>query len=193
MKKLNILLIDDEPESLNSSRNKLSMYVPQENIITACNAVEVMRAIKSVPVQLAFVDVEMPETDGFTITDYIRQAQPGTKIVFLTGHVELGAKSYDYEPLDFLSKPLDVLRLGRTFEKYARSCGARDVSRERLALEGANGFMLITPSEILYIAHEGRKNILYLENESREVRASLDELELMLSGATQPFSKSAFA
>lgn len=180
LKKLKILLIDDEPDSLESSRIKLTMYVPEENIYTAANAVEVMRVMNSLPIDLAFVDVEMPETDGFTIIDYIRRAQSRTKVVFLTGHAELGAKSYDYEPLDFLSKPLDVLRLERTFEKYERSTGIRDETRAQLALEGTNSFMLITPAEILYIAHEGRKNVLHLQDEVREVRASLDELELML-------------
>ena len=180
LKKLKVLLIDDEPGSLEASRGKLSLYVPEENIHTASNAVEVMRVMNSLPIGLAFVDVEMPETDGFTITDYIRRSQPSAQVVFLTGHVELGAKSYDYEPLDFLSKPLDVLRLKRTFEKYERSKGVRDETRAQLALEGSSGFMLISPAEILYIAHEGRKNVLHLASGLREVRASLDELELML-------------
>lgn len=180
IKKLKILLIDDEIESLEASRAKLAMYVSEENILTAVNAVEVLRIMNSEPIDLAFVDVEMPETDGFTIACYIRESQPRTQVVFLTGHVELGAKSYDYEPLDFLSKPLDVLRLKRTFEKYERAAGTRDGKREQLALEGANGFMIVSPAEILYIAHVNRKNVLHLENETREVRASLEQLELLL-------------
>jgi len=180
IRKLKILLIDDEPYSLAASRAKLAMYVDEENIHTASNAVEVMRVMSSIPVNLAFVDVEMPETDGFTITDYIRRSQPSAQVVFLTGHVELGAKSYDYEPLDFLSKPLDVLRLKRTFEKYENSMTRRDESHMKLALEGTSGFILISPAEILYIAREGRKTMLHLENEAREVHSPLDELELML-------------
>lgn len=177
---LKVLLIDDEISSLEASKIKLSMYVSEENIYTASNAVEVLRAMNSIPVNIAFVDVEMPETDGFAIIDYIRQSQPKTQVVFLTGHVELGAKSYDYEPLDFLSKPLDVLRLKRTFEKYERAAGVSGEKREQLALKGANGFMLIAPAEIFYIAHVGRKNVLHMESETCEVRTSLDELELML-------------
>lgn len=180
MKQLQILLIDDELASLEASLAKLTMYVPEENIHTAGNAVEVLRTINSIPVQIAFVDVEMPETDGFTIVDYIRQVQPTVQIVFLTGHAELGAKSYDYEPLDFLSKPLDVLRLKRTFERYARAAGIRDEHRNQLALEAASGFILIKPSDILYIAREGRKNVLHMDKATQDVHTSLDELELML-------------
>lgn len=179
-KKLQVLLIDDEPASLEASRTKLALYLPPENIHIAANAVEVMRIMNTLPIHLAFVDVEMPETDGFTIVDYIRRQQPNTQIVFLTGHAEMGARSYDYEPLDFLSKPLDVLRLQRTFERYDRRCNARPEQLEQIALDGAKGFLLISPAEIRYVAREGRKNVLYLQDMTHEVRTSLDELELML-------------
>ena len=180
LKKLQILLIDDEPASLEASRTKLAMYVAEENIHTATNAVEVMRLMNTLPILIAFVDVEMPETDGFTIVDYIRQIQPQTQIVFLTGHAEMGAKSYDYEPLDFLTKPLDVLRLKRTFERYEQYRNTRPEQLEQLALDGAKGFVLISPAEIQYIAREGRKNVLHLKDMTHEVRTPLDELELML-------------
>lgn len=180
LKIIQILLIDDEPASLKASRTKLAMYIPEENIHTATNAVEVMRVMNTLPIQIAFVDVEMPETDGFTIVNYIRQQQPKTQIVFLTGHAEMGAKSYDYEPLDFLTKPLDVLRLKRTFERYEQCRNARPEQLEQIALDGAKGFILISPAEINYVAREGRKNVLHLSNMTHEVHTSLDELELML-------------
>ena len=109
-----VLILDDEPASLEESRLAMKEYVKEENIICCTSAVETMRVIESRPVNLAFLDVEMPGTNGFTMSEYIHTKQPAMKYVFLTGHTELGAVSYDYEPFDFLSKPIDIVRLQKT-------------------------------------------------------------------------------
>lgn len=123
----------------------------------------------------------MPDTDGFSIIEYLRSTQPGAKSVFLTGHTELGAKSYDYEPLDFLCKPLDTLRLKKTFERFERSRSPGRQSREQVALEGASGFVLVSPCDILYIAREGRKAVIHCKTENHMVPYALDELETIFS------------
>lgn len=135
-KPIQVLIVDDEPICLEQSRQKIALYVGEEHICTAQNAVEVMEILRNTAVDLAFVDVEMPDTDGFSIIEYLRSTQPGAKSVFLTGHTELGAKSYDYEPLDFLCKPLDTLRLKKTFERFERSRSPADKAGNRWRWKG---------------------------------------------------------
>ena len=180
-KPIQVLIVDDEPICLEQSRQKIALYVGEEHICTAQNAVEVMEILRNTAVDLAFVDVEMPDTDGFSIIEYLRSTQPGAKSVFLTGHTELGAKSYDYEPLDFLCKPLDALRLKKTFERFERSRSPGRQSREQVALEGASGFVLVSPCDILYIAREGRKAVIHCKTENHMVPYALDELETIFS------------
>ncbi len=116
----NILIIEDEPVPMEQSRQMVSLYINPDGNHTAFNSVEVMRILQSVPIDLAFVDIEMPDNDGFTTAGYIQSTQPKANYVFLTGHTELGAKSYDYEPLDFLCKPLNALRLQKTFQRFEK-------------------------------------------------------------------------
>ncbi len=106
---------------------------------------------------LVFIDREMPDTDGFSIADYVRDIQPKAKCVFLTGHTELGAKSYEYEPLDFLCKPVDILRLRKTFDRYERTRSAGGPATEQIGIESTTGFVLLSPADILYITRENRK------------------------------------
>ena len=133
------------------------------------------------PSELPFIDMEMPDTDGPTIANYIKSTQPKTKYVFLTGHSELGAKSYDYEPLDFLCKPLNTLRLQKTFERFEKSRPDYRFLKERIALESTSGFILISPADILYITRENRKNVIYCRQLSHTVKSTLDELEIIFS------------
>lgn len=179
--RINILIIDDDLISLEQSIQKISLYAEADKIYTAVNAVEVMRILQSLPMDLVFIDVEMPDTDGFAIADYIQAAQPKAGYVFLTGHTELGARSYDYEPLDFLCKPLDVLRLQKTFERYEKRRTANRNRSTQIAIEGTSGFVLISPSDILYITRENRKTVIYCKKDRYVVKNSLDELELMFA------------
>lgn len=177
----NILIVDDEPASMEQSRQLIELYGEKERIYTASNSVEVMRVLQSVPIDLAFVDIEMPDNDGFTIAGYIQSAQPRTKYVFLTGHTELGAKSYDYEPLDFLCKPVNALRLQKTFQRFEKARAQERNAMDQIAIESTSGFVLISPAEIMYVTRENRKIIAYCEKQSYTVKNSLDELELIFN------------
>ena len=178
---IQVLIVDDDPVSLEQSRQKIALYAGAEHIHTAQSAVEVMEILRKTAIDLAFVDVEMPDTDGFSVVEYLRESQPKAKYVFLTGHTELGAKSYDYEPLDFLCKPLDALRLKKTFERFDHSRAQNRYARGQVAVEGAHGFVLISPADILYIARENRKAVIHCKTESHTVKYSLDEIEVIFS------------
>lgn len=181
MKKLEIqvLIVDDEPASLERSRESIALYVEERGIHTAANAAQVMTALQSIPVDLAFVDIEMEDTDGFAVAGYLQSVRPEAKYVFLTGHAELGAKSYDYEPLDFLCKPVSALRLQKTFERFRRAAGPGREAVEQIAIESTGGFVLISPGEILYATRERRKVAVCCEGRSYTVASTLDELELI--------------
>lgn len=178
---ISVLIVDDEPASMEQSRKMISLYTEKNKIHTASNSVEVMRVLQSIPIDLVFVDIEMPDNDGFTIAGYIQSTQPRAKYVFLTGHTELGAKSYDYEPLDFLCKPVNALRLQKTFQRFEKTRMQNPGVMERIGIESTGGFVLIAPAEIMYITRENRKAVVYCEKQSYTARNSLDELELIFS------------
>ena len=177
--RINVLIVDDDPASLKQSMESILLFVEEDKIHTAMNSVQVMRVLQSVPVDLAFVDIEMEDVDGFTVAGYIQSAQPKARYVFLTGHTELGAKSYDYEPLDFLCKPVNALRLQKTFERFEKSRTPKRGGCKQVAIESTAGFVLISPADILYITREGRKTVIDCGAQRYTVKNPLEELELI--------------
>ena len=177
-RRINVLIVDDDPIAREQARQDISFFVEETRIRTAGNSVEMMRILKTEPIDLAFLDMEMPDIDGFTIADYLTKTQPKTKYVFLTGHTELGAKSYEYEPLDFLCKPVNMIRLQKTFDRFDRDRVPSE-TRGQIALETPNGFVLIDPREVLYIARDNRKAVIHCTNGKYTVNNTLGELELM--------------
>lgn len=176
-----VLLLDDEEASLELSRRAISRYVPEGSIHLAATAEEAMDILKKERITLAFLDVELKSSDGFTLCQYIHQKHPEVKVVILTGHVDLGAKSYDYEPFDFLVKPVDVVRLERTFSRFARRQKESDSSL--LMIETNAGFALVSAEEIRYIAKSGNICQIYCaDGKTHRVAYTLDKLENMLKG-----------
>jgi len=177
---INVLIVDDDAISIGQAKQNIAFYVEEDHIYQARNAVEMMRLLSTVPMDLAFLDMEMPDIDGFSIADYLAKVQPKTKYAFLTGHTELGAKSYEYEPIDFLCKPVNVLRLQKTFERFDRSTGAKP-AQEKIAVDTGDGLVLIPPHEIRYISRDSRKNVICCGDKSYAVKTPLSDLEIIFA------------
>lgn len=174
---LRVLLLDDEPDSLEHSKAAIASFIPEANIYGAASAVEAMRILEYHPVEIAFVDIEIPDTNGFSVAEFIRSTYPQIKVVFLTGHVELGAKSFDYEPFDFLTKPVDVMRLRKTLNRYESALNSSGTRKELVAVDTGNGMVLLSPEDILYIAKEKRKTVIHCTGQNYTVPYSLEEME----------------
>lgn len=175
---INVLIVDDDAVAIAQARQNIAFYVEEQRIYQAANAVEMMRLLSTVPMDLAFLDMEMPDIDGFAIADYLMRVQPKTRYVFLTGHTELGAKSYKYEPIDFLCKPVNALRMQKTFERFDRLRGTRS-NEEQIAVEAGTGFVLIAPREIRYISRDSRKTVIHCGEQQYTVKSTLAELEVI--------------
>lgn len=179
-----VLIVDDDASSLNMSRKAMEALLPAENIRCASTAAETIAILGEGQVDLVFLDIDMPDTSGFSIAEYLGKNCPQVKFVFLTGYVDFAARSYDYEPLDFLTKPIDLMRLRKTLERYElrSQLSATLPACERIAIDTNDGFTLVYPAEIAYIGKEHRVLMLHCLNGNQfVVRHSLDELESIFS------------
>lgn len=179
-----VLIVDDDAPSLNMSRKAMEALLPAENIRCASTAAETIAILGEGQVDLVFLDIDMPDTSGFSIAEYLGKNCPQVKFVFLTGYVDFAARSYDYEPLDFLTKPIDLMRLRKTLERYELRSqpSTTPPACERIAIDTNDGFTLVYPAEIAYIGKEHRVLMLHCLNGNQfVVRHSLDELESIFS------------
>lgn len=176
---LQVLLLDDEKDSLYLSKEAISNFVPKEQIQCAYTIEEAMDVLKSGGINLAFLDVELTHSNGFALSEYIQRNYPEVEIVILTGHVDFGAKSYDYHPLDFLIKPVDVLRMEKTFLRYEEK-KKQSGHLPRIMVETGSGFALLDPNKIQYITKSQHSiEIRCSDGSAIKVNYSLDHLEKM--------------
>lgn len=183
MRTLQILIVDDDEHSLRFSRSAMEQLVEPTCIHCARTAAETMRILSEHTIELAFLDIDMPDTNGFSIAEYIGQHCPGVQYIFLTGYADFAARSYEYEALDYLIKPVDLMRLQKALERYeSRNQQSLDYSKERVAMDTNEGFVLLSPAEIAYMTTERRLvKVRCLDGREYSVRHTLDEVEAIFS------------
>jgi two-component system LytT family response regulator len=93
---------------------------------------EAIEAIETLSPQLVFLDVQMPEVDGFDVLSAVGvDAIPA--VVFVTAHEEFALRAFEMHAIDYLLKPFDTARLHKAVERARRQiASATDDSAARL-------------------------------------------------------------
>lgn len=110
-------IVDDEPLAVRLIENFISRTPFLEYTVSFTDSIEAITYLKENPVDLLFLDIQMPDMDGLELAHMLPTT---TKIVFTTAFREYALESYDVEALDFLMKPLRYDKFMRAAEKAKR-------------------------------------------------------------------------
>ena len=104
--KIKVLIVDDEPLARERLR-KLLETEPDIEIIGECaDGREAVAAVKKRAPDLLFLDVQMPELDGFGVLEAI-QGERMPAVVFVTAHDKFALRAFEVHAVDYLLKPFD--------------------------------------------------------------------------------------
>jgi DNA-binding NtrC family response regulator len=117
MKKLHILVVDDEP----GIRNEIEEYlVGQCCMVTQAGLPsEALRILDAEPVDICILDVRMPEMTGIELLARIRQEHPSVECMIMTAHGDMDSvvSAMRYGAIDFFNKPFSLKDLDRAIQK----------------------------------------------------------------------------
>jgi two-component system LytT family response regulator len=143
MKSIRTLIVDDEVLARRRIRNLLRGRVDFTVIGECANGHEALNAIKRHAPDLVFLDVQMPDLDGFGVLEGLAAAQLPV-IIFVTAYDKYAVRAFEFHALDYLLKPFDDER----FEKTLRWAQAQ-LERERFRQLSERIFALLEE-------HQGR-------------------------------------
>src|SRR5262245_62077485 len=109
MSKIRVLVADDEPLARRGVRQLLARHPDMLVVAEARNGAETVAALKTHAPDLLFLDVQMPELDGFEVLR-IRGTEHIPAVVFVTAHDQFAVRAFEAHALDYLVKPLHVDR-----------------------------------------------------------------------------------
>lgn len=113
------LIVDDEPLARERLRGFLADDPSIQVVGEAGNGREAVGAILQLKPDLVFLDVQMPEMDGFAVIEALGDRVPPA-VVFATAYDQFAVKAFEVHAVDYLLKPFDSDRLTATLQRVAR-------------------------------------------------------------------------
>ena len=110
MSAVRVLLVDDEPLVRRGMRATLDGDSELEVVGEARDGAEAVRLVRELDPDIVFLDVQMPELDGFGVLDALA-GTPIPVVVFVTAFDEYAIRAFDVHAVDYLLKPFDDDRL----------------------------------------------------------------------------------
>jgi two-component system, LytTR family, response regulator len=177
--KIRTAIVDDEPLA-RSNLSTLLRLDPEIEIVSECGSgVDAPQEIRRAQPDLLFLDVQMPECDGFDVLELLGKDVPAA-VVFVTAYDQYALRAFEAGALDYLLKPFDDARFGvavnRAKQKIARG---KDQPRrlEFLTIKSAGQVAFISLPEIDWIEAADYYAGLHVGGKTHLLRRSIAELE----------------
>lgn len=121
---LRVMIVDDEALARRRLRTLLAAEAGVEIVAECQNGAEAVASIRQIKPDLVFLDVQMPELDGFDVIEAVgAKAMP--RVIFITAFDDYAVNAFEHGAVDYLLKPVDRNRFAKTLER------ARDLMREK--------------------------------------------------------------
>jgi len=173
------MIVDDEPLA-RSNLNVLLRLHPEIEIVGECGAgVEALAEIRNSRPDLVFLDVEMPECDGFDVLEMLGGDLPPA-VVFVTAYDKYALRAFEAGALDYLLKPFDNARFELALDRAKKRIlqdRRSPRTREQLAVKSAGQLTFLKISEIDWIEGADYYSCLHVGTKSHLLRRSMAELD----------------
>jgi DNA-binding LytR/AlgR family response regulator len=178
--KIKVLIVDDEPRAHTVLQNYIAR-MPELELAGDCfNAIEAYQFLKKQTVDLLFLDITMPEIDGF---GFLRMLETQPNVIFTTAHSEFAVESYDYNAIDYLKKPIPFERFLKAVNKAMHQIENHvfTVPQKRSIELKINGEMRsISLEKISYIQSLGNYVKIFTDDKNHLIQVTTKELEELL-------------
>ena len=169
------LIVDDEP----MARDVIRSYIENIPLLSVSgefgNAIEAMMFMQDNPVDMIFLDIQMPHLNG---TDFVRSLRKVPKIIFTTAHKEYAHEGFELDVVDYLLKPIRIDRFLRAVNK---AFPQRQQEPELTVLAGNHENKFASP--FMYVRVD-RKMVKVMLDEILYIESDKDYVKIFTSGST---------
>jgi len=180
------MIIDDSRLARKELQVLLQQHPEIEIVDQAANAIEALKKIDQQSPELIFLDIEMPGKNGFELLEELTKAP---KVIFTTAYDEYAIKSFEYNALDYLLKPIKPERLQKALEKLSQEVGTPEpiegpremlTEHDQVFVKEGEQCWFVKLSEIRLFQIEGNNTRIFFENHQPLITRSLNYMEQRL-------------
>ena len=177
MNNIKAILIDDEERARNTLSSLLLNYCPEIDVLATCsNVPDGVLAINKHKPDVVFLDIEMPDYNGFELLGFFREID--FDIIFVTAYSEYAIKAFEISAVDYILKPIDIDQLKNSVEKLKQKKLHSQMQEQiellkesykgddirKIALSMSNGLTFVEIADIVLLEADGAYTTFYLKD-----------------------------
>lgn len=183
--RIRALVVDDEPLARANVLHLLRAN-PEVEILGECeSAAAALEAIRAHKPDLLFLDVRMPEYDGFDMLEMLGAEAPPA-VIFVTAYDQYALKAFDAGALDYLLKPFNNARFARALDRARERLAHRregPARMERFTIKNAGHVVFLPVADVDWIEAADYYASLHVGSKTHLLRRSMSDLESDLDPA----------
>jgi len=197
MTEISAIVVEDEPNNRDNLLELLKKYCADVEVVaTAHSGASGIEAILKHQPDLVFLDVEMPDGNGFEVLEKTTSVK--FEVVFTTAFDQYALQAFKFCALDYLLKPIDISELiaaidkvkklppehssSDQFEALAHNFNNAQAQSKKIGLPTRDGLIFVALTEIIRCESDGPYTTFHLVNGSVMVSKSIGEYQELLEG-----------
>ena len=194
------IIVDDEAHARSLLHNTIKEHCKGIEIVAeAENVKEAVKLINKNEVELVFLDIEMPNENGFALFEYFDK--PNFVTIFCTAYSEFAVRAFEVSAVDYLLKPVSISKLKDAIEKAIKLQGQNQILQnvnilrenlgvtqlQKIAIPLSDGLAFIKIDEILYFEADGSYTNVVTDKQKILVSKKIKEFHEMLTNDARFF------
>ena len=179
---MKIIICDDEQAFVDSLiirlKTELSEYDKDVVFIPFSNGVDAVEYAESQDFDVIFLDIDMPNMNGFEVAEKIREKRTNVAVIFCTCHEDFVFSSFEYQPFWFVRKN-NMEDLSAAIEKLVKKI--RCDNREYIFKSGKK-HVTMRLNDITYFESKDHNVLIYTNCLSEQFVSKLSDVESQLEG-----------
>lgn len=151
--KTRCLIVDDEPLAIEAIQIHIEKLDSLKLVASCTDAIQAFDIIRSHPIDLMFLDIQMPEMTGL---EFLKSIKNPPKVIFTTAFREYAIQAFDLDVVDYLLKPI-------SFDRF---------------MQAVNKYFETTPRDLLVnkSGEPGHEEYFYIKSDKKNVKVRYDEI-----------------
>lgn len=177
---MNCLIVDDNKIARTTLKQLISLDSSLVLVDECTNATEAYVKILEHPIELLFLDIEMPGMTGMELAKSLGQKRP--LIIFTTSNRDYAADAFDLDVIDFIIKPVTPVRFLQSMERVKEFVKNKtqvtdNKEQDFIFIRDSNTVRRLKLDQILYMEAQGDYVKIYILNHSYNIHSTLKSVE----------------
>lgn len=179
---IRVALIDDEAKELAHLSALLNRYSRESEthfqVSSFGNGTLFLESCRTNRYDMVFMDVDMPDMDGFQTARRFRETDPTAVLMFVTNLAQHAIRGYEVNALDYILKPLSYEALFLKLPKALALCGNNTASR--ISVKTRTGQTVFSAASVIYVVSDGHHITYITEKDEIPAYGTMKDVETLL-------------